>query len=157
MAGKKGMEHLSPKERNKLEALYSHKISVSEIACYLGRHRSTIYKELKRGRYTRRTSEWEEVTAYSADIAQEDYCRKATAKGAPLKIGRDFAFVNYIERKIIQERYSPEAALAAIRLEGLTFATSICAKTLYNYIDSGLFLRLEIGRASCRERVYEAV
>ena len=142
MAGKKGMEHLSPKERNKLEALYSHKISVSEIACYLGRHRSTIYKELKRGRYTRRTSEWEEVTAYSADIAQEDYCRKATAKGAPLKIGRDFAFVNYIERKIIQERYSPEAALAAIRLEGLTFATSICAKTLYNYIDSGLFLRL---------------
>ena len=87
MAGKKGMEHLSPKERNKLEALYSHKISVSEIACYLGRHRSTIYKELKRGRYTRRTSEWEEVTAYSADIAQEDYCRKATAKGAPLKIG----------------------------------------------------------------------
>ena len=87
MAGKKGVKHLSLKERDKLEALYSHKVSVSEIARYLGRHRSTIYKELRRGRYNRRTTDWREVVAYSADIAQEDYNRKATAKGAPLKIG----------------------------------------------------------------------
>lgn len=142
MAGKKGVGHFSPKERDKLEALYSHKVSVAEISQYLGRHRSTIYKELKRGRYTRRTSDWEEVIAYSSDIAQQDYYRRASAKGAPLKIGRDFTFADYIEQKIIRERYSPAAALAAIRLEGLTFTTSICTKTLYNYINSGLFLQL---------------
>lgn len=142
MAGKKGVKHLSPKDRDKLEALYSHKVSVSEIARYLGRHRSTIYKELRRGRYNRRTTDWREVVAYSADIAQEDYNRKATAKGAPLKIGQDFAFAAYIEQKIIREKYSPAAALAVIRLEGMSFDTTVCTKTLYNYIDSGLFLHL---------------
>lgn len=30
-----------------------------------------------------------------------------------------------------------------IRLEGMSFDTTVCTKTLYNYIDSGLFLHLD--------------
>ena len=88
------------------------------IAAALGRERSAIYKELRRGRYTRLTTEWKEVSAYSAEIAQRDHEEKASGKGPALKIGRDFAFADFIEQKIITERYSPAAALAAIKLEG---------------------------------------
>jgi len=51
--------------------------------------------------------------------------------------------VRYIESKIINEKYSPDAVIGQIKAKGLKFKTSICTKTLYNYIDRGdVFLRL---------------
>jgi len=38
------------------------------------------------------------------------------------------------------EGYSPDAAIGRIRLEGRNFKTSICTKTVYNYLDAELFL-----------------
>ena len=142
MAGKKGVTHISPKERIKIEGYVAIGMKAPAIAVALGRERSSIYKELRRGRYTRLTTEWEEVTAYSAEIAQRDYEEKATGKGPSLKIGKDFAFADFIERKIVEERYSPAAALASINLEGQHFTTEVCIKTLYNYIDAGIFSEL---------------
>ena len=142
MSGRKGVRHITYTERTKIEALADNGMNAQEIADYLGRELSGIYKELRRGEYTRLTSELLEVTAYSADIAQQDYDYKATAKGAALKIGNDFALVEYIEQKILEESYSPCAVLAEIREKQLPFATNICFKTLYNYIDNGLFLNL---------------
>ncbi|MBP1806930.1 helix-turn-helix domain-containing protein [Rubellimicrobium aerolatum] len=40
--------HLSLEERRQLARLYESGLSVSEVARRLGRHRSTIYRELKR-------------------------------------------------------------------------------------------------------------
>ena len=40
--------HLSLEERRQLARLREQKIAIDEIACRLGRHRSTIYRELKR-------------------------------------------------------------------------------------------------------------
>lgn len=142
MSGRKGVKHITYTERIKIEALVNNKMKPGEIAAYLGRELSGIYKELKRGEYTRLTYQLEEVTSYSADIAQRDYDYKATAKGAPLKIGKDFALVEYIEQKIRKEGYSPCAVLGEIAVKNLSFSTTICHKTLYNYIDSGLFLHL---------------
>lgn len=142
MAGKKGVEHISPMERMKIEGYVAIGMKAPAIASILGRERSTIYKELRRGRYTRLTTEWKEVVAYSAEIAQRDHEEKAAGKGPSLKIGKDFAFADFVERKIIQERYSPAAALAAIKLEGRHFETEVCVKTLYNYIDAGIFSEL---------------
>ena len=49
----------------------------------------------------------------------------------------------YIESKIINEKYSPDAVIGQIKVKGLQFKTSICTKTLYNYIDRGdVFLKL---------------
>lgn len=118
-------------------------MKASAIAAALGRDRSAIYKELRRGRYTRLTTEWEEVRSYSAEIAQKDHEEKVAGKGPSLKIGKDFAFANYVEQKIIREKYSPAAALAAIKLEDQHFATEVCVKTLYNYIDAGIFAELK--------------
>lgn len=44
--------------------------------------------------------------------------------------------------KIIEDKYSPEAALAAAAESGIEFTTSISVRTLYRYIDKGIFLKL---------------
>ena len=142
LKGKGTFRHLGYADRIKIEALQKTGTCVKEIAAYIGCSVSTVYRELKRGSYKRLTSEWETVSAYSADIAQQDYDYKATAKGAQLKIGDDHAFAAYIERKIISERYSPAAVLGEIRARGMAFQTMVCVKTLYNYIDRRVFLRL---------------
>ena len=60
-------------------------------------------------------------------------------KGRGLKNGYRHDFVAYIEEKIDQERYSPDAVIDCIKAQGQKFSTMICTKTLYNYIDRGLF------------------
>jgi len=51
----------------------------------------------------------------------------------------------YIETKIINEKYFPDAVIRQIKAKELKFMTRICTKTLYNYIDRGdVFLKLTI-------------
>jgi IS30 family transposase len=45
----------------------------------------------------------------------------------------------YIRSKITQERFSPDAIIGEIKTKGLKFEGMICTKTLYNYIDAGIF------------------
>ncbi len=47
-----------------------------------------------------------------------------------------------IEDKIVNDKYSPEAALAEIAKGEKQFKTSISLRTLYRYIDNGIFLKL---------------
>ena len=84
LKGKGTFRHLGYADRIKIEALQKAGTCVKEIAAYIGCSVSTVYRELKRGSYKRLTSEWETVSAYSADIAQQDYDYKATAKGAAM-------------------------------------------------------------------------
>lgn len=126
----------------KIEGYVQIGMKAPQIAAALGRDRTTIYKELRRGAYTRRTTDLIEYTSYSATIAQNDYRYKATAKGPCYKVGKDFQFVEFIEKKILEDGYSPAAALAAVKLEGQRFETNICVKTLYNYIDKKFFITL---------------
>jgi IS30 family transposase len=44
-----------------------------------------------------------------------------------------------LEKKIRDEKFSPDAALAAARRQG-GFTSMICTRTLYSYIDNNLFL-----------------
>ena len=48
----------------------------------------------------------------------------------------------YIENKIVENKYSPEAALAAVATSGIEFSTTISVRTIYRYIDNGIFLKL---------------
>jgi IS30 family transposase len=113
-----------------------------EIAYALHISEATISRELKRGVYEGMTSELIKVIRYSPDIAQARYDSNKTAKGAPLKIGNDYALAAYIEKKIAEDKYSPCAALAEIRIKRLVFSVTICRQTLYSYIDKGVFLRI---------------
>jgi len=136
----KKQHYMTYKERIQLETLLRHKIPVTEIARELGFARQTIYREIKRGLYEHEKDFGPELR-YSAQKGQIIHERKQENKGCPLKIGKDYAYADFLEQKILQDHYSPAAALAAARHEG--FKTQICIGTLYNYITMGLFVELE--------------
>lgn len=135
-------KHLEQKDRIRLETLLNAGHKVEEIAEILEVHRSTIYREIKRGEYTHRNSDYTEETRYSSDLGQKTHDWNAQGKGRSMKIGNDIELANYIENKIVEEKYSPEAALAAVAESGIEFKTTICTRTLYRYIDKGIFLKL---------------
>ena len=137
-------KQLTKADRLKIEALHNAGHKPADIATQIGVHRSTIYRELKRGAYTKRNSDWTETESYSADMADQKYRANLKEKGAGLKIGNDVAYANYIEKKIVEDDYSPAAVLGELKVTGKAaeFSVSICVTTLYSYIDKGIFLRL---------------
>lgn len=135
-------KHLSKTDRLRIEAHTRDGKTPKEVAEILGVHISTIYRELKRGQYTHRNSDWTEETRYSPDIADDRYRENLKAKGPDLKIGKDHRLAEHIEAKIADDKYSPAAVLGEIQAQGLDFVTSISINTLYSYIDKGIFLRL---------------
>lgn len=133
---------LTRENRIQIEALVRAGHTKTEIAKQLGKNYSTIWRELHRGKYTHRNSDWTEEERYSSDIAQEKCDKNKKEHGKELKLGRDFAFVEYIEKKVLIEKKSLQAALYDIKREGREFDTRICLSTLYNYVRAGLFLNL---------------
>lgn len=133
-------KHFSFNDRLRLEVLVKAKHKPKEIAEILHFHVSTIYRELNRGQFEALNTDLTTEMRYSPDIAQEYMNGVLSEKGADLKIGHEQAFANRIEEIIINEGYSPAAALAKVKTEGFDF--TICVTTLYSYIDKGIFLNL---------------
>lgn len=131
--------YMTKEERIIMQTLLDEKKPVSYIARKLGCCRQTVYNEIRRGQYLHDYGYYDKLR-YSADKGQQIHDYNQTAKGRPLKIGSDHAFAAYIEHKIIVDRYSPAAALAAARK--YPFATRICVSTLYSYIDKKVFYQL---------------
>lgn len=76
------------------------------------------------------------------------------------KIGSDHELAAFIEKKIGEEGYSPAAVVGEIKRLGLTFKTEISEKTIYNYIDKGIFFgisRESLPEKGKRKRKYEKV
>lgn len=135
-------KHFTFNDRLRLEVLKKAGHKPKEIAEILHFHVSTIYRELKRGEFEALNSDLTTETRYSPDIVQEYMNGVLTAKGADLKIGNEKEFADRIEDIIINEGYSPAAALAKVKAEGIDF--TVCVTTLYSYIDKGVFLNLTL-------------
>jgi len=135
-------KHLTFNDRLKIEAWQKVGVKPALMAEKLGVHISTIYRELKRGQYEHLNSDYTTEQRYSPDIAEEKNQANLRAKGAPLKIGSDHAYANYIEYKIRVEKYSPRAVLGEIKRQGVEFSVTISAPTLYRYIEQGVFLTI---------------
>ncbi len=135
----KGQKIMSWEQRIRLEEKLRYKVPVARIARELGFSRQTIYNEIKRGRYLHTCDYWDEWR-YSADKGQDWQDKKRIRKGRGLKIGRDRALSAFLERKILEEQCSPAVALELARREG--YKTTLCVQTVYNYIDSGVFVKL---------------
>ncbi len=133
-------KYLTENDRHKLEALLRIGIPVSVIAKELEKHSRTIKREIKRGQVIKVDSQWRERKVYSADYAQQRYLYNVSNKGPILKIGKDHSLAAYIEKKIKEDSFSPDAVIGEIREKNLEFSTSICTRTVYNYIDKGIFL-----------------
>ncbi len=129
--------HLSERDRYKLEGLLEGKKDVEEISIILRRDRSTIYREIKRGKIRRIQNDFREDEQYRANCAQADYDKQGQNKERSLKIGKDKELEAYIRIKMVEDHFSPDAIIGEIKLKGLVFKGQICTKTLYNYIDAG--------------------
>ena len=132
-------EHLKESERYKIEVLLAAGERVTGIAKVLGRHRSTIYHEINRGTVMRVQYDLTEKATYRAQVGQEENRRRGKNKERSLKIGKDKGLEAYIRVKLVEEKFSPDAIIGQIKFAGLKFEGMICTKTLYNYIDAGIF------------------
>lgn len=141
---KRDYKCLTITKRLQLEALLRRNVSKKEIAEFLGVHISTVYREIKRGLCKQRNSDWTEEFRYFADVAENKRILNSSLRGAPLKLGNDYAFANYIENRICNDGLTPYAVLGEIKESNIKFNTSVCLTTLYSYIRKGVFLRLEM-------------
>lgn len=133
-------KHLTKADRLMLEKLLRQKkYTNKEIAEAIGCSERTVYREKNRGRYMHTNSDLTEEERYSPDIAEQKYRDNLKAKGPDLKIGNDHELASYIEKKISEDGYSPEAVLGEIKRDGLEFETEISKTTLYRYIEIGVF------------------
>ena len=138
-------KHLTLTARLQLEAFLRAKLSKKEIAKQLGVHISTIYREIKRGTYDHLNgSDWTYEKRYSPDKAEKRYRDFLKEKGADIKLGKDYDYAEYIERRIVEDKLSPGALLGEIKKKNIYFNTSISLNTLYKYIERGYFRRLSI-------------
>ena len=141
MAG--GYHHLTKQERLKMEVLKDQGMSDAKIAEYIGCDRTTVWRERKRGEYLHRNTDYTETVRYSCDKGQQIHDYLAGGKGRPCKIGANIKLAELIENKIVENRYSPESALADIKKENIfSDKELISLRTLYRYIDNGYFLYL---------------
>ena len=127
-------KHLNAKECYMIEALLKGKFKESEIANLLGRHVSTIYREIKRGTVEFRNSDWSVRKEYSA------YYSLNVRQGMMSKTGRTLLYtalspelLSYIQSKL-DDKYSPDAISGELKKAGNT----ICTQTIYNYMSLGI-------------------
>lgn len=161
---RKGTKDLTLTQRRELENYLKAGLHKKHIAELLGVCLATVYNELKRGECTQKvysyTDYWDErhykeVTVYSADIAEYKYRLNQSSHGAPLKIGKDFELVREIERRVIDDKISPCAALGRIKREKIC-RTVISKTTLYRYIRAGyIFTRLTMNDVQLKKRHYQ--
>ena len=129
-------------DRLKIEALYNAHVPVKKIAVEIGFHFTCVYKELKLGYYMHKNHDWTYTKKYSADLAQQHSNFNTAGRAKDLKIGNDYKFVEYVEDMILNQKYSPEALLAEIKTKNLKFKTDVSVRTIYRYIDNGIFPNL---------------
>ncbi|MBP3448364.1 MAG: IS30 family transposase [Clostridia bacterium] len=129
-------------DRLKIEAWLRVKTPKKVMAEALGVHISTIYREIKRGQYEHRNTDWTTELRYSPEISEQKKQEFLRAKGGDLKIGNDIEYADYLEYKVAVDKYAPGAILGEIKRKGLKFNTSISKTTFYRYIENGVFLTL---------------
>ena len=92
-------KHLTWTDRLKIEKGLKEGLKPCAIADRLHVHNTTIYRELKRGRYTHLNSELTTEERYSPEIAQQRYEENLKAKGSELKIGNDYELAAFEESR----------------------------------------------------------
>jgi len=137
-------QQITERVRYQIEALFSQGLTPERIGMALEpvRDRRTIERELAKGMVIQRNSGWIDKSVYLADAAQRVTDERAANKGRGLKIGHDHKLAKYLEQKIGEEKWSPDAAIGAIKEQGLKFDVSLCTKTVYNMIGRGDFLNI---------------
>lgn len=130
--------HLSFNDRLLIDRLIRDNYKVSEIAKIIGKHESTVYKELKRSTYIHTNSDLTTEIRYNPDGAEKRYRNNLKKKGPGLKIEEDYALADFIEDEILTNKSSPWVALQKARERKRDFLVEIkSVNTIYSYIKKG--------------------
>ncbi|MGN1053520.1 MAG: IS30 family transposase [Candidatus Scatosoma sp.] len=148
---KKGSKYITRSQRFKLEDCFNAGLSKQKIAEKIGMSVRTVYRELQRGKYEKRVKKYDcygfsryvTKTMYSADLAEERAKMEMTKKGAPIKLGHDYEFASYVEKRVMKDGISPCVLVGEMKRMGI-FQTNVCKTTLYRYISLGFFLHLRM-------------
>lgn len=136
---KRDFKQITEKERILIEYMYNkQKKSYQEIGDEIGKHRTSIYREIRRGLVEVQNSDLSTRFDYSATVAENNKKDKSSNKGPHLKIGKDKELSKFIEEKI-KDKNSPEVIAEEIRLKD-EFETKLSYKTIYSYLDKGVLL-----------------
>ena len=121
---RKRNSRLSYEERIEIESMLRRKkkMKLTEIAEELGRDKSVISREINRNSYLK----WDERTAtykkiYSAGRAQGDYENKRKNAGRKSAVSKDKKLKQYIEDKILIDKWSPEEVSGYIKKHNIKF------------------------------------
>ncbi len=114
-------------ERRKIERWHAAKISVDVIAEKLGRHRSTVFRELKRNRFD--DPEMLELAGYYGPIADT---KSKDRRGNRRKLVRLPQLREAIIERI-RHGWSPEQVAGCLKLEGGRHGMTVCHETIYRF------------------------
>ncbi|ATW27617.1 IS30 family transposase [Candidatus Formimonas warabiya] len=133
----RNFKHLSTYERGSIFALLKEGHTKNAIAKKLGRHRSTILREINRGTTIQRRTDLTSYVTYFPETGQAAYEKNRLSCGKKSKVLQVDSFLLYAEQKILKDKWSPDAVVGKARLS-LDKSEMVCTKTLYNYIDQRL-------------------
>ena len=128
-------KHLNAKECYIIEALLKVKFKASEIAKLLGRHVSTIYREIKRGTVEFRNSDWsmrQEYSAFYSLTIREELMSNTGRRLLYTALSPEL--LSYIQSKL-DDKYSPDAISGELKHAGIY---TVCTQTIYNYMSLGI-------------------
>lgn len=134
-------KYITEVERYKIETMLQDGVKPKEIAQRIGKHYTTIYREIKRGTTVLIDTNLKEYSKYCADVAQRKQVENSHNKGIDLKIGNDHETMKYMENFIKECRYSAYAV--SVELKKRSAGTTLCPQTIYNYINHGVFLNVD--------------
>jgi len=143
--------HLTLDERRLIFRLWEAKAGIPQIAERLGRHRSTIYREVQRNWYD--DAEAPRMSGYFPTVAHDATAQRRRHLG---KLHRDEALASDVVAKL-KQAWSPEQIAGRMRREGDTLGT-LCHETIYRYVygpsgrAAGLYRLLPSRRRKRRSR-----
>lgn len=113
------------------------KITITQIANEIGRDKSVISREISRNSYLK----WDEKTAkykkiYSAGRAQGDYENRRKKAGRKSAIAEDKKLKQYIEDRILIDKWSPEEIAGYIKENDIKFKIQPSFQEIYYWIET---------------------
>ncbi len=134
-------QHLTVEEREEIAIGLAREESCSEIARRIGKHRSTVSREVRRNRLQNRK--------YRANLAQK-ICDRRQSKSRAKEILKNDDIRQYVREKLL-ERYSPAQIVGRIKIEHPGWTTN--HESIYHYIYSRAPELIEYLRQSRKRRL----